>query len=133
METESLKPVIWMGSTLKDLKKFPEASRSEVGFALYLAQRGEKATNAVPMGGFGSSKVLEVVIDEDGDTYRAVYTVKLQHAVYVLHAFQKKSKRGRSTPRRDINLIRERLRVAEGHHASEYRQWKKAKSNEKGA
>jgi phage-related protein len=76
--------------------------------------------NAVPMVGFGGASVLEVVIDESGDAYRAVYTVKFAEAIYVLHAFQKKSKRGIATPRPDINLIHSRLKLAERHYADNF-------------
>jgi phage-related protein len=115
-----MKPVHWVGSTRKDLKAFPEAVREEVGFSLYLAQQGGKAVNAVPMVGFKGAKVLEVVIDEQGDTFRAVYTVKFSKAVYVLHAFQKKSKKGIATPKPDIDLINTRLKAAEEHYRLMY-------------
>ena len=112
-----MKPLRWVRSSKVDLCRFPEGARSEAGHALYLAQKGERAINALPMTGFGSSKVLEVVIPEDGDAYRAIYTIKFEDAVYVLHAFQKKSKRGVETPRRDMALIKSRLKLAEGHYA----------------
>lgn len=111
-----MKPVHWIGSTKKDVLDFPDDVRSEVGYTLYLAQMGDKSLNAIPMVGFGSAKVLEVVIDDTGDAYRAVYTVKFPRAVYVLHAFQKKSKRGTATPQPELNLIRARLKVAESHY-----------------
>jgi phage-related protein len=120
-----MKPVHFIGSSLKDLRKFPEDVRSEIGFSVFLAQSGDKAVNAVPLVGFGSSKVVEVVIDHETDTYRAVYTVKFSDAVYVLHTFQKKSKKGASTPRPDMALIRERLKTAEAHYKTNYRTKKK--------
>jgi len=120
-----MKPVHFIGSCLKDLKKFPEDVRSEVGFTLFLAQTGDKAINAVPLVGFGGANVLEVVIDYDKDTFRAVYTVKFSEAVYVLHTFQKKSKRRAATPKPDINLIRERLKAAEAHYKATYGRAKK--------
>lgn len=83
-----------------------------MGRALDAAQRGDKAPNAKPLRGFGGAGVLEIVDDHDGDTYRAVYTVRFAEAVYVLHAFQKKSKRGVATPKRDLDLIRWRLAAA---------------------
>lgn len=86
------------------------------GFALHVAQHGGKHSQAKPLKGFGSAGVLEVVEDDDGNTYRAVYTVRFGHAVYVLHCFQKKSHKGIATPRRDIDLIRDRLKLAQ-HHA----------------
>ena len=104
----SPKPVEWVGSSLDDLKEFPEDVRQTVGYALYLAQWGEKHPSAKPLKGFKGAGVLEVVEDFDGDTYRAVYTVKLAGVVYVLHAFQKKSKQGIKTPQADVNLIKQR-------------------------
>ena len=115
-----MKPCHFVGSSLDDLREFPEEARSEAGHAVYLAQLGDRAINAVSMTGFGSSKVLEVVIPEDGDAYRAVYTVKFPMAVYVLHAFQKKSKRGAQTPYVEISTIRLRLKTAERHYEENY-------------
>jgi phage-related protein len=115
-----LKPLHWIASSKKDLMKFPEAVRDEAGFALYLAQAGNMALDAVPMVGFGGSKVVEVVIDNRGNTFRAVYTVKFARAVYVLHVFQKKAKQGVKTSQSDMNLIRERLRAAENHYRMKY-------------
>jgi phage-related protein len=83
------------------------------GFALYLAQDGRKHEQAKPLSGFGSAGVLEVVEDWDRSTYRAVYTVRFESTVFVLHIFQKKSKRGAATPKADMDLIRGRLKVAE--------------------
>ena len=85
------------------------------GFALHLAQVGKKHEQTKPLKGFGGASVLEVVEDHMGDTYRAVYTVKIAEAVYVLHCFQKKSKQGIETPKQDIDLIRERLKAAQAH------------------
>jgi phage-related protein len=110
------KPVIWIGSSLDDLKEFPESVRQLVGYALFLAQVGSKHSNAKPLKGFGGAGVLEIIDNFEGDTYRAVYTVKLAGAIYVLHAFQKKSKQGIATPQQDINLIKERLKRAEEYH-----------------
>lgn len=87
-----------------------------MGFALYLAQTGEKHLATKPLKGFGGAGVLEVVEDHDGDTFRAVYTVKFASAVYVLHAFQKKSKSGIKTLQTDIDLIKQRLKLAEQIH-----------------
>jgi phage-related protein len=115
-----MKPLHWVSSTKKDVLAFPEDVRQEVGYTLYLAQMGDKGLNAVPMVGFGGASVLEVVIDDDGNTYRAVYTVKFAKAVYVLHAFQKKAARGIATPQRDMDLIRSRLRLATEHYADTY-------------
>ncbi len=112
----SVKPLYWVGSSLRDLRGFPSAVRRVMGQALHDAQHGEKHPGARPLKGFGGAGVLEIVEDDDGDTYRAVYTVKLAGVVYVLHAFQKKSKRGRETPKKDIDLIERRLREARVHH-----------------
>ena len=90
----------------------PEPVVDLIGFALYLAQAGRKHEQAKPLRGFGSAGVLEVLEDWDRGTYRAVYTVQFESAVFVLHVFQKKSKRGVSTPKAEIDLIRERLKVA---------------------
>ena len=106
------KPVVWLGNTLDELRKFPEEVRDEMGYALYLAQIGDKHPTAKPLKGFGSAGVLEIVDNYDGDTYRTVYTVKLAGVIYVLHAFQKKSKKGIATPKKDIDLIKKRLKLA---------------------
>ena len=115
-----MKPVQWIGSSLDDLREFPEEVRSEAGHSLYLAQLGGKAINAVPMVGFGGANVVEVVIDSAGNTFRAVYTVRFAKAIYVLHAFQKKSKRGSKTPEPDIRLIHQRLKMAKDHYQRNY-------------
>ncbi len=116
----SPKPVEWVGSSLDDLKEFPEDVRQNVGYALYLAQCGEKHPSAKPLKGFKGTGVLEVVEDFDGDAYRAVYTLKLAGVVYVLHAFQKKSKQGIATPKQDIDLIETRLKRAKEHYSQNY-------------
>jgi phage-related protein len=115
-----MKPLFWMGSSRKDLRRFPAEVQDEMGYALRDAQFGGRRLNAEVMKGFGGAGVVEVVQDFDGDTYRAAYTVRFEDAVYVLHAFQKKSRRGVATPQRDIKLNRSRLRDAEAHH----RQWR---------
>lgn len=112
------KPIRWVGSTLKDLSRFPIGVKQSLGFALHLAQRGEKAPAAKPLHGFGGAGLLEVVEDDDGRTYRAVYTVKFAGVVYVLHAFQKKSNKGGETPHRDADLIRDRLKAAEADYGA---------------
>ena len=114
------KPLQWVGSSLKDLKRFPKAVRVIFGQALFDAQRGSKHPDAKPLKGFGGAGVLEIVEDDDGNTYRAVYTVKFAGIVYVLHAFQKKSKSGVKTPAEEIKRIHGRLNDAEQH----YPQWK---------
>ena len=110
------KPIFWIGSSKRDLKDFPAEVQDVVGRALLDAQFGDTPREAKPMKGFSGACVLEIVDDFDGDTYRAVYTVRLAGAVYVLHAFQKKSKRGIETLRHDIDVIKARLRVAEQQH-----------------
>jgi phage-related protein len=107
-----LKPVEWVGSAKTDLLEFPDAVRQETGYALYLAQIGQKALNAKPLKGFGGAGVLEIVANDDGNTYRAVYTVKFTKAIFVLHAFQKKSKKGIATDKADLDLIKRRLVTA---------------------
>lgn len=108
--------VEWIASSLDDLKGFPEEVKQAVGYALYRAQCGEKHPNAKPIKGFKGAGVLEVVEDFDGDTYRAVYTVKFKGVVYVLHAFQKKSKHGIATSNQDIELIKARFKRAKEHY-----------------
>jgi len=128
----SLKPVEWVGSSLENLKTFPEEVQQVVGYALYLAQCGEKHPSAKPLKGFKGAGVLEVVENFDKDTYRAVYTVKLAGVVYVLHAFQKKSKQGIATPKQEIDLIETRLKRAKEHYAENYRQQQKEEKDDSG-
>ena len=109
----SKRPAIFLGDAKKRLRQMPEPVRKDIGVALDIAQHGEKPNAAKPLRGFSGAGVLEIFDDYDGDTYRAVYTVKLVHAVYVLHAFQKKSKTGSKLPQKDAELIRERLKMAE--------------------
>lgn len=111
-ESRPLQRVVWLGDSLEVLGSFPKAVRSEIGFALYQAQLGFKHAKAKPLKGFGPG-VLEVVSDERNDTFRAVYTVRFSSAIYVLHAFQKKSKHGIATPRRDLYLVTQRLKLAQ--------------------
>ena len=112
-KTPSLKPLYWVGSSKRDLLSLPELVVDLFGFALCLAQDGRKHEQAKPLRGFGSAGVLEVVEDWDRSTYRAVYSVRFEGVVFVLHIFQKKSKRGAATPKADIDLIRQRLKAAE--------------------
>lgn len=113
----SVKSIVWIGSTKADLSAFPEEVKDAIGYALYVAQQGGKHGHTKPLRGFGGAGILEIVSDHDGDTYRAVYTVRLAGRVYALHAFQKKSKRGLKTPKSEIELIRSRLKRAEEEHA----------------
>jgi len=118
------KPVRWVGSSKEDLSAFPVDVRQRVGGALWEAQVGGKAPYAKPFKGFGDAGVLEIVDDFDGDTFRAVYTVRFAKAVYVLHAFQKKSKRGVATPKAELDLITQRLKRAK----EDYEQWTKCET-----
>ncbi len=113
-----LKPVVWIGSAKDDLIACPQQVVGAIGYALYEAQKGNKHPHAKPLHGFGGAGVLEVVEDHDGDTYRAVYTVRLGGRVYVLHVFQKKSKRGVETPKAEMDLVNARLRRAREQHAT---------------
>jgi len=106
------KPLEWIGSSKKDLKALSDEVMDVFGYALFLAQTGGKHDQAKPLRGFGSAGVLEVVEDFRGNAYRAVYTVRFEERVFVLHVFQKKSKTGIATPKSDMDLIRERLKVA---------------------
>ena len=107
-----MRDLIFMGSSQDDLREFPAEARREAGFALWQAQAGKKSAAAVPMKGFGGASVIEIRVDDDGDTFRTIYTVAFANAVYVLHAFQKRSKSGIATTKRDIDLIRQRLKEA---------------------
>jgi phage-related protein len=118
------KPVRWVGGSKEDLRAFPEDVRRRVGGALWDAQVGRKAPYVKPMKGFGGAGVLEIVDDFDGDTYRAVYTVRFAGAVYVLHAFQKKSRRGIATPKAELDLIEQRLRRAK----EDYERWSRSRT-----
>jgi phage-related protein len=108
-----LKPLVWIGTSRRELSAMPQAVRSELGYALYVAQLGGTHRKAKPLKGFGGAWVMEIVSDHRGDSYRCVYTVRFAGSVYVLHAFQKKSKRGRETPRAEIALIKQRFGEAE--------------------
>jgi phage-related protein len=103
-----MRRIVWVGSSLKDLRKFPEAVKDEVGFILYLVQIGEHHKNIKHLTGF-SGGVMEIKSDYDKDTYRAVYAAKLGDEIYVLHTFKKKSKTGIKLPKEDIEVIRQRL------------------------
>ncbi|TAJ76616.1 MAG: addiction module toxin RelE [Gallionellaceae bacterium] len=115
MSIQPIKPLEWVASSKKDLLSMPPEVIDVFGYALHLAQHGGKHPQAKPLKGFGSAGVLEVVEDDDGDTYRAVYTVRFGNALYVLHCFQKKSNKGIATPKQDLDLIRARLKLAQQH------------------
>lgn len=121
-DRDHLKPVRWVGSSKEDLSGFPADVRQRVGGALWEAQTGHKAPYAKPLKGFGDAGVLEILDDFDGDTFRAVYTIRFARAVYVLHAFQKKSKRGAATPKAELDLIDRRLKRAK----EDYEQWSRS-------
>ncbi|MBA2524220.1 MAG: type II toxin-antitoxin system RelE/ParE family toxin [Pyrinomonadaceae bacterium] len=108
-----MKGIVWVGSSRKDLKGFPAEVRDVMGYALYQVQVGRKSPSAKPLAGFGGASVLEIVENFQTNTYRAVYSVKFSELVYVLHAFQKKSKKGIATPKPDLDLIKKRLVLAE--------------------
>jgi len=130
-----MKRTHWLASSRKDIREFPKEVRQEIGFTLYAAECGESVVNSVPLVGFGGAKVLEIIVPHDGNAYRAVYTVKFKQAVYVLHVFQKKSKKGVKTPQADMDLIRSRLKLAEGHYRATYERQEKSgtKTNAQGA
>ena len=108
---EDIRPVTWLGDSRKQVKAFPPEVRRSIGVALYDAQKGVKAPTAKPFKGIGSG-VFEIAVRFDKDAYRAVYAVQIGKRVYVLHAFQKKSKHGIATPRQDVDLIAQRYRQA---------------------
>lgn len=107
-----VRKLIWVGSCQKDFLMFPEGVRREVSFALYLAQKGEKAANAKPLKGFSGASVLEIVESDSSGTYRCVYVVKFETGIYALHAFQKKSRIGIATPREHLEMVERRLKRA---------------------
>ena len=111
--TNKEKALEWIASSYKDLMALPPDVRRRFGYALSLAQMGDQDDAAKVLKGFGGAGVLEVVEDDAGGTYRGVYTVKYAEAVFVLHCFQKKSKRGIATPKSDMDIIRARLKVAD--------------------
>ncbi len=113
------KPLYWVGSSLKDITRFPSDVQRSVGFALSAAQYGGKHRAAKPWKGEGRG-ILEVVKNYDGDTYRAIYTVRFAQAVYVLHVFQKKSLRGIETRQSDVALVHDRLKLAQRDYEERY-------------
>ena len=121
---EALKPLDFIGSSREDLREFPDEVKQDIGYALFEAQKGQKSESAKPLKGFVGAGVLEIIERFDGDTYRAVYTVKFREVVYVLHCFQKKSKSGIKTPQQDIDLIARRLKAAEEDYKAHYQRGK---------
>jgi phage-related protein len=112
MNENKEKPIVWVGRSKEDLLEFPQAACRSIGYALHEVQHGDKPAAAKPFKGFKGAAVLEIVERHNTDTYRAVYTVQFEDAVYVLHCFQKKSKSGIATPPKDIELIASRLKIA---------------------
>jgi phage-related protein len=111
-QVQPLKPIRWMASTKEDISNSPDAVKDAIGYALYEVQCGQKPATAKPLKGFGGAGVLEIVEDFDGDTWRAVYTVEIAGVIYVLDFFQKKAKKGISTPKHIIERLRRRRRDA---------------------
>ena len=115
-DNPAVKTLIWIGSSLKDFRDFPGIVKSEMGYALFAAQCGGRHRKAKTLKGTGDAGLAEIAQDYRGDTFRAVYTVRFASAVYVLHAFQKKSKAGIATPKTDLRIVEQRLREAELLH-----------------
>ncbi|NBC31351.1 MAG: type II toxin-antitoxin system RelE/ParE family toxin [Alphaproteobacteria bacterium] len=111
-----IRAVHWVGSSKKDFKQFPADVQDRMGYALFRVQAGKHPHNAKPLKGFDGGSVLAIAEDWKGETYRTIYTVRFEDEVYVLHAFQKKSKKGIATMKADIDLVRQRLRSAEIDH-----------------
>ncbi len=114
-----MKILSFIGSSKKDIQEFPEDVKDDVGYALFQVQLGETPASAKPLKGLGPG-LLEIIEDSREGTYRAVYTVKFEEVVYVLHCFQKKSKHGIKTPAQDLDLIKRRLKIAEEDHRANY-------------
>jgi phage-related protein len=119
-----IRPLLWVASSKRDYREFPSRVQDRFGFELFLVQTGQHPPSAKPLRGLGSGTV-ELIEHFDGDSYRAVYTVRFGSAVYVLHAFKKKSKRGIKTPQSDIDLLKRRLRDAEQDHAERFKKERK--------
>jgi phage-related protein len=117
-----IKPCVFVGPSRRELKNFPDEVRGSIGHALHKAQCGDEPGAAKALKGFGGRSILEVVTDFDGNTFRAVYTVRFSDAIYVLHAFQKKSKKGIRTSKQTIELIKSRLRDAESEYRARQKQ-----------
>lgn len=108
-----LKRLIWVGSSKSDLCEFPDEVKNSMGYGLYLAQSGERSVHSKILKGFGGAGVIEIVESDESGTFRVVYTVKIANFIFVLHAFQKKSKQGIKTPKQEIDLINKRLKDAQ--------------------
>lgn len=114
------KPLVFIGDSDRNLRTFPKNVRTVIGQGLWAAQLGKLHPDAKPLKGFKGAGVAEIIADRYGDTYRGVYTVRLAGVVYVLHAFQKRSKSGIKTPKHEIELVKRRLKTAEGHYRRNY-------------
>ena len=120
---EPIKPVEWLGSKLSDLRELPAPVQDDFGYALYLAQTGDKHPHSKPLRGYHGAGVLEVVQQHDAQAYRAIYSVRFVEAVYVLHIFQKKSRSGIATPIQEMRVVELRLKEALRRHD----EWEKEK------
>ena len=120
MRQKDLKPVEWVGSSRKDLRRFPKAARRIIGQAILHAQAGLKHENATPMKG-KLREVMEIRADISREAYRTMYLTKLAGVVYVLHAFDKKATKGKKTPQKHLDIIELRMKVAKKHHAGNYK------------
>lgn len=116
MNNPQLKPVIWIGSSHEDLRDLPGSVQYKIGTALQQVQYGSRPATVRTLSGFGSASVLEIKVNDDGSTYRAVYTVRFAEYVFVLHTFQKKSTHGSETAKQDIDTVRARLKLAEARY-----------------
>lgn len=111
LETPVLRPLVWLGNTLRNLRSFPDEAKKTIGDELQLIQFGGMPRNAKPFKGIGSG-VFEIALRHAGEAYRTVLAVQLGRNIYVLHAFQKKSKKGIATPKPDVDLIKQRYKEA---------------------
>ncbi len=118
MNDKPVKSLLWVASSRKDLQALPLSVGRGFGLSLFAVQEGEMPPSSKPLKGFGGAGVLELIEDQRGSTYRAVYTVRFSDAIYVLHVFQKKSKHGIATPKHEIDLIHERLKLAQSNYSS---------------
>src|SRR4051794_17782522 len=104
-----MKKLVWLGDSLANLRRFPYSVQDDIGYALYIAQTGETHRHAKPLHGLGSG-VMEIVSNDSSGTYRAVYVISIRDSIYVVHAFQKKSKAGVKTPQAEIDILQQRLK-----------------------
>ena len=119
---EDVKELVWIASARRDMRALPKRVRRTFGVALWAVQSGETPPIAKALRGYGGAGVLELIEDDEGGTYRAVYTVRYVTAIYVLHVFQKKSKRGKATPQRDLDVVDRRLKRAAELHAQKMKE-----------